>query len=550
MSWPPSVWPRCSAARALAAGSGPSGSTRAPIEAQVLRQLATKGHASFWVVLRDQADVSAASRIHNRVYARRGRLQAADRVRARRARRRSVRCSMRKASGISRSGSSTRSTSSRPARRLLDAVAARPDVRGDPRDSRLPDPEADQGSRRSSPLTTEWGLNAIHAPQVWSTFNDRGEGIVVASIDTGRPLHASGPRPEVPRRTSAAPSTTTTTGGTRSHECPTAEPCDTDTHGTHTMGTMVGDDGDPGANQIGVAPHAKWIAAKGCCLDVGAHLVRAVDSRADRPERRRTPAGPAPRRRQQLLGRRLRRSVLPPGGSGVDRVRDLSRLLERKQRARPVALPALRAITPRRYSAGAFARNGTIAGFSSRGPSAFGGDHQARHRRAGRQRPLLDERRRHALRSVERDLDGLAPRRRHGRADLVGVARAARRRRAHTGTARPDRGRRGRHDLRRHRGEQQRLGRGEARRPRRRHGGATGRDGTLAGSIAACSGNPPIAGAEVRVAGPANRGVATDPDGHLQHGAPGRQLHRHRHGARVRDRDRQRRRHGGPDTRS
>jgi subtilisin family serine protease len=29
------------------------------------------------------------------------------------------------------------------------------------------------------------------------------------------------------------------------------------------MGTMVGDDG--GANQIGVAPKAKWIAANGCC---------------------------------------------------------------------------------------------------------------------------------------------------------------------------------------------------------------------------------------------------------------------------------------------
>src|SRR6188474_1360228 len=51
---------------ALAAGSGSRGSTRAPIEAQVLRQMATKGHASFWIVLRGQADVSAASRIHDR----------------------------------------------------------------------------------------------------------------------------------------------------------------------------------------------------------------------------------------------------------------------------------------------------------------------------------------------------------------------------------------------------------------------------------------------------------------------------------------------------
>ena len=43
---------------------------------------------------------------------------------------------------------------------------------------------------------------------------------------------------------------------------PSTAPCDNDGHGTHTMGTMVGDDG--GANQIGVAPGAKWIAAKGC----------------------------------------------------------------------------------------------------------------------------------------------------------------------------------------------------------------------------------------------------------------------------------------------
>ena len=39
-------------------------------------------------------------------------------------------------------------------------------------------------------------------------------------------------------------------------------PCDPVGHGTHTMGTMVGDGGQ-GA-QIGVAPGARWIAAKGC----------------------------------------------------------------------------------------------------------------------------------------------------------------------------------------------------------------------------------------------------------------------------------------------
>ena len=110
-------------------------------------------------------------------------------------------------------------------------------------------------------------MNAINAPQVWSDFNVRGEGIVVANIDTGvRYSHTALVRQYRGRDAD----------GNFDHnynwwdpldECAGNDPCDTDSHGTHTMGTMVGDDGDPGTNQIGVAPHAKWIAAKGCCLD-------------------------------------------------------------------------------------------------------------------------------------------------------------------------------------------------------------------------------------------------------------------------------------------
>ena len=57
---------RAAGGAALAAGDRPTGQTRAPIEAKVLRQLATKGDASFWVVLAQKADVSSASRIDNR----------------------------------------------------------------------------------------------------------------------------------------------------------------------------------------------------------------------------------------------------------------------------------------------------------------------------------------------------------------------------------------------------------------------------------------------------------------------------------------------------
>ena len=38
------------------------------------------------------------------------------------------------------------------------------------------------------------------------------------------------------------------------------EPCDDFFHGTHTIGTAIGDDG--GSNQIGMAPGAKWIGCR------------------------------------------------------------------------------------------------------------------------------------------------------------------------------------------------------------------------------------------------------------------------------------------------
>src|SRR5262249_10154064 len=46
-----------------------------------------------------------------------------------------------------------------------------------------------------------------------------------------------------------------------------AAPIDDHNHGTHTTGTMVGDDG--GGNQIGVAPGATWIACRNMNQGVG-----------------------------------------------------------------------------------------------------------------------------------------------------------------------------------------------------------------------------------------------------------------------------------------
>jgi subtilisin family serine protease len=54
---------------------------------------------------------------------------------------------------------------------------------------------------------------------------------------------------------------------------PSLEPCDDDNllgggHGSHTVGSMVGDDG--GTNRIGMAPQAKWVACRNMSRGVGA----------------------------------------------------------------------------------------------------------------------------------------------------------------------------------------------------------------------------------------------------------------------------------------
>ena len=99
-----------------------------------------------------------------------------------------------------------------------------------------------------------------------AAITDRSSTRVVANIDTGTQFN----HPALVGQYRG-----NTGGGTFDHNyswfdpsdvcgSPSLVPCDNNGHGTHTMGTMVGDDGNPGPNQIGVAPHARFIAAKGC----------------------------------------------------------------------------------------------------------------------------------------------------------------------------------------------------------------------------------------------------------------------------------------------
>ena len=91
-----------------------------------------------------------------------------------------------------------------------------------------------------------------------------GSGIVVANVDTGVDFEHEALVDQYRGNLG---------GGVFDHDYnwwdPTGicgdEPCDNAGHGTHTMGTMVGGDGPgPFTPDVGVAPGANWIAAKGC----------------------------------------------------------------------------------------------------------------------------------------------------------------------------------------------------------------------------------------------------------------------------------------------
>jgi serine protease AprX len=114
-----------------------------------------------------------------------------------------------------------------------------------------------------SPLPTvpavgpEWGVIMIEANKVWSLDGKRGEGIVVASADTG----VDWTHPALKGKYRGW------NGTSASHDFNwfdaiqnQAAPLDPYNHGTHTTGTMVGDDGT--GNQVGVAPGARWIACR------------------------------------------------------------------------------------------------------------------------------------------------------------------------------------------------------------------------------------------------------------------------------------------------
>jgi serine protease AprX len=119
------------------------------------------------------------------------------------------------------------------------------------------------------------GQTLIGAPQLWA-IGIKGQGVVIAGEDTGYAWEHSALKSSYRGWDGVAVDhnynwfdgirdNSINAGGSCGISSP--QPCDDGSHGTHTMGTMVGDDG---ANeQVGAAPLARWVGCRNMAVGDG-----------------------------------------------------------------------------------------------------------------------------------------------------------------------------------------------------------------------------------------------------------------------------------------
>lgn len=172
---------------------------------------------------------------------------------------------------------------------LVAALRQRPEV-----DRLIANPLIDQGlhtlpqaprftmmgaAEAEATLARPYGLDFTHAPEVWA-LGYTGQGIILASQDTG--VEWDHPALKAAYRGVITDTTTTTithvynwydAWGTvgRPGSCANDPqvPCDDDGHGTHTVGTMLGDATVISDTVLGMAPDAKWIGCRNMNNGVG-----------------------------------------------------------------------------------------------------------------------------------------------------------------------------------------------------------------------------------------------------------------------------------------
>lgn len=133
------------------------------------------------------------------------------------------------------------------------------------------EPDQDATANLEAEQSVEWNIALVGAPTVWQE-GYTGQGVVIAGQDTGYEWEHQALKSKY-RGWDGAAVDHNYNWHDAIHEtgsdcgADAVEPCDDWGHGTHTMGTMVGDDGD--GYQIGMAPGARWIGCRNMNEGVG-----------------------------------------------------------------------------------------------------------------------------------------------------------------------------------------------------------------------------------------------------------------------------------------
>ncbi len=229
------------------------------------RELAGDGKAEFIIFLAEQADLSAASRLPGKTE--KGRY-VYETLTAVAARTQTPVLQMLEARGIEhRAFWVANMIGARGDLAAVQALASRADVAhlyANPTVHLAAPDVAAEPKAPAAPAAIEWNITKVRAPDLWAA-GFTGQGAVIGGQDTGYQWDHPALKGKYRGWNGATANhdynwhdaihTTGSSCGANS-----LFPCDDNNHGTHTMGTMVGDDG--AGNQIGMAPGAKWIGCR------------------------------------------------------------------------------------------------------------------------------------------------------------------------------------------------------------------------------------------------------------------------------------------------
>jgi len=233
---------------------------RIKIEPQVLKELASSEKTTYLVHLTQQADLAPARRIQEKLTRRQTVVSSLQTVTERSQRHIRAYLDQQRAlghvedyisfwvfNGLAVTGDLE----------TLLTLAARPEVeiiRAN-HTHQLPNPITNSQHAIRNTQYVEWNIAQVQADQVWHDFDITGRGVVVANMDSG----VDWTHPALQSKYRGADGNHDYNWFDFTGTYPNA-PDDGHDHGTHTMGTIVGDDGRE--NRIGMAPGAQWIAVK------------------------------------------------------------------------------------------------------------------------------------------------------------------------------------------------------------------------------------------------------------------------------------------------